>query len=373
MPKMKSPLGKNRATFEKIHEITLNDVLYGLQYQRVPGDGHCLFHAIGLYLGQDADFLRRIVAAHMEENFATYKPYRQGSDKNFKSYIQAMRDGKEWGDQIEIEIIQRITNRPVIIIRPDANPTIPDNLALYQKDPIFIYYNGHNHYDAFIIEGSISSKKILANIQTHLVEGKLVTYKPITQLHAHSASGLSSNSSTLWANASKQASDIPEECLCPLTREIFKNPVMLVGDQTIYEKTAIERRLSESGGVSPKTKVKLSKESQLLIPMPHIQKMVQMYNESKSKQERAHLKFIETKRKLLIHRIVSNAIKPSSIRYKKELSNLRFSKRKLNDKSKEEIETQLRDELLHSKYLFSKPLSWLEKNQKASKKGWRYF
>lgn len=370
MPKMKIPSNKNRDAFERIDETKLNDVLYGLQYQRVPGDGHCLFHAIGLYLGHDAAFLRKIVADHMEANFATFKPYRQGSNKDFRNYIQAIRNGKEWGDNIEIEIIQRITNRPVIIIRPDANPTIPGNLVIYQGDPIFIYYNGYNHYDAFIIEGdNIGPKKILANIQNHLAKGKLVTYKPIAQFREHSTSSLANNSSTLWADTAAKTSTIPEEYLCPLTRQPFKDPVLLVANGTIYERAALQKHFIESNGIIPKTNTKLSKEEQQrLIAMPAIKKSVEIYNNNERKLQQDHLKLSKTKQKLLIHRIVSNAVKPSNIRYKKELGDLRFSKRKLNDKSKEDIETQLRHELLHSNYLSRKPLSWLEKNQKALQK-----
>jgi U-box domain/OTU-like cysteine protease len=122
-----------------VQQTVSHPALQGLQYQEVPGDGHCLFHAIGLYLGEDANFLRRIVSAHMEENFDEYKIYRQGDDETFRNYIKAIRNGAEWGDHIEIEIIQRITDRPVVIIHPDGNPTIPNNLDTYQGHPIFIY------------------------------------------------------------------------------------------------------------------------------------------------------------------------------------------------------------------------------------------
>ena len=167
----------------EINETTVfNEALHGLQYQQVPGDGHCLFHAVGLHLGEDAAFLRQIVAAHLEANFATFKPYRKSNDKDFRNYIQAIRDGREWGDNIEIDIIQLITNRPIIIIRPNANPTIPDNLAQLRGNPIFIYYNDHNHYDSFVLAGDTDPMDILNRIQEQVRQRKTVIYKPMTQL-----------------------------------------------------------------------------------------------------------------------------------------------------------------------------------------------
>ncbi len=171
---------------EGTHKIESNDALRGLSYQKVPGDGHCLFHAVGLYLDQDAAFLRRIISAHMEYNFDDFKLYREGTDEDFRKYIENIRNGTEWGDHIEIEIIQRITNRAIIIIRPDASPTIPDNLMQYRESPIFLYYNDHNHYDAFTIQEGYDPRIILTTIQTQIAQGKIVNYHPdLTQVNEY--------------------------------------------------------------------------------------------------------------------------------------------------------------------------------------------
>ena len=210
---------------------------------------------------------------------------------------------------------------------------------------------------------SSSSTSSTTNSQFQQQDGETPMLRMKTTFSTNTdTSSVSTNSSTFWS------SNIPRECLCPLTGEIFKDPVMLLGDQTIYERKAIEKRLIESGGISPKTGVKLTKEEQLLIPMPSTQKLVQMYSKSKAKQEKDRLRLIKTKRRLLIHQIVSNAVQPSKIRYKNEFKEPRFSKRKLNDISKENIQRTILSILLNSKDLHMNSLNWLEGNRKNLQK-----
>ena len=166
---------------EYVQKTVSTTVLQGLSFQKVLGDGHCLFHAVGLYLGQDAAFLRRIVAAHMKENSEAFHPFRPGTEAKFRTYIQTIHDGKEEGDHIEIEIIQRLTDRPIIIIRSDVKPTIPDNLEAYKGKPIFLYYTGdgdHGHYDAFLVQNDSDAEAILGRIQRSIKKGQTVTYHP---------------------------------------------------------------------------------------------------------------------------------------------------------------------------------------------------
>jgi small GTP-binding protein len=180
-----------------------NDALCGLQYQPVPDDGHCLFHAVGLYLGKDQNTLRTEVATYLNEHLDEFRDFISPLlklDQTLEMYIEALRSGKEWADNIEIEIIQRVTNCPIIIIRPNANPTIPDNLDHYPEKPIFVYYNDHNHYDAFILVSDADPSDILARIKAQLNEGRKVTYKPVMQLHADFSEDIEDAMGTLKLN-----------------------------------------------------------------------------------------------------------------------------------------------------------------------------
>lgn len=162
-----------------IQSAASNQALQGLAYQQIDADGHCLFHAVGLYLSQTPQFLRQIVAAHLRANIAHFEPYyNQELNRTFNQHIADIRDDREWGGHIEIEVMQRLTDSPIIIIRPDANPTIPDNLAQYNNPPIFIYYNGHMHYDVFRIEAGNDARVILTRIQNEIAQGIIVSYRP---------------------------------------------------------------------------------------------------------------------------------------------------------------------------------------------------
>lgn len=163
-------------TRKNVGSAALKQDFYNMEFQKIPKDGHCLFHAIGLYLGADAPSLRKLIAAHMEHNFDEYKVFRSGTDEEFRGYIEAIRNSNEWGDHIEIVIIQKMTNRPIIIIRPDENPTIPDNLEDFSGEPIFIYYNG-THYDAFLLKEGANPRDILNDIRSDMDQGRTVNYK----------------------------------------------------------------------------------------------------------------------------------------------------------------------------------------------------
>ncbi|MAZ77077.1 MAG: hypothetical protein CMF39_00175 [Legionellaceae bacterium] len=148
---------------------------YGMQFQRILANGHCLFNAVGVHLDENATELRNRVADYMDENFDEFKAFHDGTDEEFRRYIQAIRDTNAWGGEIEVRILQRLTGSPVIIIRSDANPTIPPNLDDYPGEPIFVYYNS-SHYDAFALPAEANAREILERIQIDMARGERVTY-----------------------------------------------------------------------------------------------------------------------------------------------------------------------------------------------------
>ena len=118
-------------------------------------------------------FLRNIIAAHLEENRDQFIAYHEGDKESYQRHIDGIRNGAEWGGPLEIEVIQRVSNRPIIIVREDANPTIADNLETYAGDPIFVYYANQVHYDAFRFDGSITPREILDKIQAEMQTRKI--------------------------------------------------------------------------------------------------------------------------------------------------------------------------------------------------------
>jgi YD repeat-containing protein len=153
--------------------------LKGLLYEKVPGDGDCLYHTVSLYLGWGVSFLRGLVADYLTLNFEEFYSFREnaGSKEDFREYIEAVRHGHVWGKHIDIEILQRLMSRPIIVISANANPVIPDNIDTYTGSPIFVYFNqGMKHYDALLVKDGCDARTILRNMRDALAEGQPVLY-----------------------------------------------------------------------------------------------------------------------------------------------------------------------------------------------------
>ena len=189
----KEQFDKNKPTFDekesKYNAITRLfeaikdsiDVFNGLKFQKISGDGLCFFDAIGIHIGQDPQDLRKSAAENMKDNVDSYLKWWDGTSDDFIEYIKKIRTGKECGDDRDIKIIQQLLGRPIIILKPDKNPTIPENIKSYKGEPIFVYDNGRGHYDAFILKYTCNAKKTLADIQGTIEEGQILTYNTSTQ------------------------------------------------------------------------------------------------------------------------------------------------------------------------------------------------
>ncbi len=147
--------------------VSFDDVLKGLNYIKISDPSACLFQAIGLSMGQNATFIRNMMVHYLENNLAACRKFRPGKMDDFKSYINDIRNGNEWNDIIELQIIQSFLSRPIIVIRPDAQPLIPSNLEHYKRTPVFLYYD-NGHYDYFTIQPNHNPQDILNNVQACL-------------------------------------------------------------------------------------------------------------------------------------------------------------------------------------------------------------
>ena len=143
-----------------LKERTKKDSIYTIddkEYikQKVPGDGHCFFHAIALYLNLDVEELRNSVADYMEENeddFIESYESEEHNDDTYEEFVENIRNTNEWADQLVIQAIQKTLERPIKVYRegridlgPDIHVTIESN-----NEPILVLFNDDNHYDALI-------------------------------------------------------------------------------------------------------------------------------------------------------------------------------------------------------------------------------
>lgn len=142
---------KNKSMKDKTFKV--NDNTY--VKQKVPGDGHCFFHAIALFLHLDVEELRNKVADYMTEHtdefIDSYEPDEHDDDL-YEEFVDNIRNTDEWADQLVIQATQKVLNRPIEVYQEDDNKltrtlevTIESN-----KEPILVLFNGRNHYDALI-------------------------------------------------------------------------------------------------------------------------------------------------------------------------------------------------------------------------------
>lgn len=138
----------------------------GLNLVPVSNKGDCLYEAVALSLGHtDVSIFREVVAAHLEHNIARYREFIVLPDgKTIEDYINDIRTTNEWATDLEISILSRLLDRPIVTVGQDNK--ITNSHMLDQKrqgEPIFIYHN-INHYDALVLQGKDSGREVLARL-----------------------------------------------------------------------------------------------------------------------------------------------------------------------------------------------------------------
>lgn len=181
-----------------------------LTYKEIPGDGNCLYNAVGLHIGQDAQSIRNIVAANLAHNRANYEQFVNGilrQNQTFESYIHGIRSG-EWGDDIELSILMRLLDRAILVIRPDGSINNLNEVDTYSGDPIFVFYNGYNHYNAFIRDSSqLTGRQILEELIQLGEELRRQNLEQLIQLNKRTRI-ISLSSANEIHNASSDRSDL---------------------------------------------------------------------------------------------------------------------------------------------------------------------
>ncbi len=216
-------------------QAVLSSVWRGLIYQEVPGDGHCLYHALAYHLGATYINLRNMVADYLETNpgkiQGAFAAEIELDGLTHDEYILGIR-GNLWGGQPEIQTVQWITGRPIIVIREDANPNISDDVLEYPGDPIFIFYNGSTHYNTFLFENDANPREILQNIQLDIQKGQKVIYQPHQQVSLQKGSKPIKKSSIFTASTDqligKEEMIVPSDDYPKKTSLFIKKPPQFI-------------------------------------------------------------------------------------------------------------------------------------------------
>ena len=158
---------------------TQYDIHPGLQYQPMLGDGNCLYRAVSYHLGhgEDVSFLRSIVAANLEHNktqYADFIPLRDG--QSIQDYIAEVGNTSAWATEVEINILMRLLDRPIVVIGSDGMIRNKEAVNQYSgKEPIFVFYNGGDeqgsgkpgHYDVLLLRDGYDGRSILSEMRNH--------------------------------------------------------------------------------------------------------------------------------------------------------------------------------------------------------------
>ena len=129
---------KNQNSFQGQQAIDVH-AIPGLTYQTVPGDGHCLYHAVSLYTGQSQAELRTTVADYLQYHLEDFRDFFVEDGKTIEQYVNDVRLGIACANNIEIGILMRVLNRPILIVRKDKGIINLYDMEKFKGDPIFVH------------------------------------------------------------------------------------------------------------------------------------------------------------------------------------------------------------------------------------------
>eukprot|EP00742_Colponemidia_sp_Colp-10_P004703 GILJ01005016.1.p1 GENE.GILJ01005016.1~~GILJ01005016.1.p1 ORF type:complete len:538 (-),score=65.74 GILJ01005016.1:200-1813(-) len=123
-----------------------------LTIRGVEGDGNCLFRAVSDQIyGTDQyhQLVRQKCLDYMSMDKAYFSQFVVGGVEEFDSYILRKRQDGCWGDDVEIQAISEIYNRPVEIY---AYSNVPmrtfHEAAIALSVPIRLSYHGRSHFNS---------------------------------------------------------------------------------------------------------------------------------------------------------------------------------------------------------------------------------
>ncbi len=87
--------------------------------------------------------------------------------QEIRDHLESIR-AKEWGDQLAIQALSKCLRRPIIVVTSNSTKSTIDITKIGEENttnpPIFVHFNGINHYDALIIQPEHNSNKILQSL-----------------------------------------------------------------------------------------------------------------------------------------------------------------------------------------------------------------
>ena len=135
----------------------------------IKGDGNCMFRAISdqVYGNEEKyDLLRQKCMDYLLIERDFFEQFVEGGKNGFDEYINMKRKNGVWGDDIELQALSEIYNRPIEIYSNSTKPlkTFHENKNEFKREgnekinndcndfvmPIRISYHGKNHYNSIV-------------------------------------------------------------------------------------------------------------------------------------------------------------------------------------------------------------------------------
>ena len=135
--------------------------------KKMEGDGNCMFRAVSDQVYGNEDFhniIREKCMDYLLIEREFFSQFVEGGDKEFDNYIDMKRKFGVWGDDVELQAISELYNRPIEIYSGSDKPlkTFHENIKEYNLkekneqnnniiiSPIRISYHGKEHYNSVI-------------------------------------------------------------------------------------------------------------------------------------------------------------------------------------------------------------------------------
>ncbi len=133
----------------------------GLSFVAVQDSGHGFMAAAALHLNKDPSGLRLELADYVRNNLEKFENFFLGDPRE---YLEKLEAGQAWADYEEMQVLTVALQRQLVVVSP-GNVEFINAEKFPTNEPIFIHYNGRNHYDALVMKGDQPARAILATLQ----------------------------------------------------------------------------------------------------------------------------------------------------------------------------------------------------------------
>lgn len=147
--------GQNEAEGVDLDEVELEMILRkvkGYRIKKMGEDGNCMFRAVSDQIYGDPEMHDEVRAMCVDYLRAERDHFSQFVTEDFDQYLARKRQDKVYGNNVELQAMSELFNRPIEVYRSSAEPMKIFHEA-YDADsatPMRVSYHRGNHYNSVI-------------------------------------------------------------------------------------------------------------------------------------------------------------------------------------------------------------------------------